>query len=133
MVAPWNITQYQKARLLFLALTGGEQPVFVRDKKAYTRKDVVLSAANKDGGAHVDKPDANLQALQEGFWIRTVTHADGTKRTEPLADSHFGAAPLRRRVTFERRFTETGRLIENWAARPKLAGEDWSVVLPIHT
>ena len=89
MVAPWNITQYQKARLPFLALTGGEQPVFVRDKKAYTRKDVVLSTANKDGGAHVDKPDANLQALQEGFWIRTVTHADGTKRTEPLADSHF--------------------------------------------
>jgi hypothetical protein len=66
-----------------------EQPVFIRDKKAYTRKDVVLSAANKDGGAHVDNPDAKLLALQEGFWIRTVTHADGTKRTEPLADNHF--------------------------------------------
>ncbi len=26
-----------------------EQPVFIRDKKAYKRKDVVLSAANKDG------------------------------------------------------------------------------------
>ncbi len=47
-----------------------EQPVFIRDKKAYTRKDVVLSAANKDGGAHVDNPDAKLLALQEGFWIR---------------------------------------------------------------
>jgi len=66
-----------------------EQPVFIRDKKAYTRKDVVLAAANKDGGAHVDNPDAKLQALQEGFWIRTVTHADGTKKTEPLADNHF--------------------------------------------
>lgn len=66
-----------------------EQPVFIRDKKAYTRKDVVLSAANKDGGAHVDNPDAKLLALQEGFWIRTVTHADGTKRTEPLADNYF--------------------------------------------
>ena len=66
-----------------------EQPVFISDKTAYTRKDVVLSAANKDGGAHIDNPDAKLQALQEGFWIRTVTHADGTKRTEPLADNHF--------------------------------------------
>lgn len=66
-----------------------DQPVFIRDKRAYTRKDVVLSAANKDGGAHIDNPDAKLQALQEGFWIRTVTHADGTKRTEPLADNHF--------------------------------------------
>jgi hypothetical protein len=66
-----------------------EQPVFIRDKKAYTRKDVVLAAANKDGGAHVDNPDAKLQALQEGFWIRTVTHADGMKKTEPLADNHF--------------------------------------------
>jgi len=66
-----------------------EQLVFIRDKTAYTRKDVVLSAANKDGGAHVDSPDAKLQALQEGFWIRTVTHADGTKMTEPLADNHF--------------------------------------------
>lgn len=65
------------------------QPVFIRDKKTYTRKDVVLAAANKDGGAHVDNPDAKLQALQEGFWIRTVTHADGTKKTEPLADNHF--------------------------------------------
>ncbi len=66
-----------------------EQPVFIRDKKAYKRKDVVLSAANKDGGAHVDNPDAKLQALQEGFWIRTVTHADGTQKAEPLADNHF--------------------------------------------
>ncbi|HBO7920498.1 TPA: hypothetical protein N2B41_005746 [Pseudomonas aeruginosa] len=66
-----------------------EQPVFIRDKKTYTRKDVVLAAANKDGGAHVDNPDAKLQALQEGFWIRTVTHADGTKKTEPLVDNHF--------------------------------------------
>jgi hypothetical protein len=65
------------------------QLLFIRDKKAYTRKDVVLSAANKDGGAHVANPDAKLKALQEGFWIRTVTHADGTTRTEPLADNHF--------------------------------------------
>lgn len=50
---------------------------------------MVLSAANKDGGAHVDTPDAKLQALQEGFWIMMETHADGTKRTKPLVDNHF--------------------------------------------
>ena len=66
-----------------------QQPVFIRDKTVYTRKDVVLSAANKDGGAHVDTPDAKLQALQDGFWIRTETYADGTKKAEPLADNHF--------------------------------------------
>lgn len=65
-----------------------EQPVFIHDKAAYTRKDVVISAANKDAGAHIDNPDAKLRALQEGFWIRTVKHVDGTKRTEPLADNH---------------------------------------------
>lgn len=66
-----------------------EQPVFIRDKKSYTRKDVVLSAANKDGGAHVDNPDAKLKALQEGFWVKSVTHAGGTFITEPLIDNHF--------------------------------------------
>ena len=49
----------------------------------------MLSAANKDGGAHIDTPDAKLQAFQEGFWIRTDTHADSTKRTQPIVDNHF--------------------------------------------
>lgn len=66
-----------------------EQPVFICDKKIYARKDLVLSAANKDGGAHIDPPDATLRALQEGFWIKTETHADGTKQTEPFTDNHF--------------------------------------------
>lgn len=66
-----------------------DQPVFFRDNAMYTRKDVVLSAANKDGGAHVDAPDASLQALQEGFWSRTETNADGMKTTAPLVNNHF--------------------------------------------
>lgn len=66
-----------------------DQPVFILDKTTYTRKDVTLLAANKDGGAHIDTTNAKLQALQNGFWIRTTTHADGTKKTEPLADNHF--------------------------------------------
>ena len=65
------------------------QPVFVRDRTTYTRKDVVLSAANKDGGAHVDAPDETLQAFRESFWVKTVTNADSTKTTAPLDNNHF--------------------------------------------
>lgn len=65
------------------------QPVFLRDKVTYSRRDVVLAAANKDGGAHVDTPDAKLLALHEGFWMRTSTAADGTPSTTPLVNNHF--------------------------------------------
>jgi len=65
------------------------QVVFIRDDVRYTRRDVVLSAANKDGGAHVDAPDEKLLALQEGFWIVTKTYADGTKTRGPLSNNHF--------------------------------------------
>lgn len=65
------------------------QPVFIRDNTSYTRRDVVIAAANKDGGAHVDAPDANLLALQDGFWIRTTTNPDGSKVTLPVVNNHF--------------------------------------------
>lgn len=65
------------------------QPVFIRDKVVYTRKDVVLSAANKDGGAHVDEPDEKLQALQTAFWTKTQTNADGQTTTIRMEDNHF--------------------------------------------
>lgn len=66
-----------------------DQPVFFHGNTFFTRKDVVLSAANKDGGAHVGTPDAKLQALQESFWTKTVASTDGTKMTVPLGDNHF--------------------------------------------
>ena len=66
-----------------------EQPVFFRDNVMYTRRDVVLSAANKDGGAHVDEPDKKLLALQSAFWETSQTHADGQTTTTPLEDNHF--------------------------------------------
>jgi hypothetical protein len=65
------------------------QPVFFRDAVMYTRKDVVLSAANKDGGAHVGVPDSKLRALQSGLWMKTVTKVDGTAMTVSLGDTHF--------------------------------------------
>ena len=65
------------------------QPVFIRNKVMYTRKDVVLSAANKDGGAHVDEPDEKLQALQTAFWTKSQTNADGQTTTIPTENNHF--------------------------------------------
>jgi hypothetical protein len=65
------------------------QAVFIRDNVLYTRRDVVLAAANKDGGAHVDAPDANLLAFQEGYWIKTTTNPDSSKTTSPLDNNHF--------------------------------------------
>lgn len=65
------------------------QAVFVQDSRVFTRADVVLSAANKDGGAHVDAPDAKLQALQDGFWSRVSKNADGTETEVPIVDDHF--------------------------------------------
>jgi hypothetical protein len=70
------------------------QHIFLRDQKFFSRKDVVLAAANKDGGAHVDDPDSKLSALIEGFWLKTTTLADGSKLTTPVEDNHF--AMLRR-------------------------------------
>lgn len=70
------------------------QKIFIRDQKMYSRKEVVLAAANKDGGAHVDDPDSNLTALMQSFWVRTTTLADGAKVVTPIEDNHF--AMLRR-------------------------------------
>jgi hypothetical protein len=65
------------------------QPVFIRDNIIYSRKDVILSAANKDGGAHVDEPDGKLKALQQGFWEKTQINVDGSKVITSLDNNHF--------------------------------------------
>ncbi len=65
------------------------QPVFVRDNVIYTRKDLVLSAANKDGGAHVGAPDTKLRAFQDGFWRKTITNTEGSSMTTSLVNNHF--------------------------------------------
>lgn len=65
------------------------QPILLRDRVLYTRRDVVLSAANKDGGAHVDDPDDKLLAIKDGFWLRTLKRHDGTSVKVPEQDVHF--------------------------------------------
>jgi hypothetical protein len=65
------------------------QPIFYRNGKNYTREDLVLAAAHKDGGAHVGEPDSDLIAFKEGFWIKTTTSPDGTTLHTPLENNHF--------------------------------------------
>lgn len=66
-----------------------DQSVFIRNGELMSRGQIVLAAAHKDGGAHVDEPDDDLRAVKEGFWIRTQTRADGTTVSEPMENNHF--------------------------------------------
>ena len=65
------------------------QPVFVRNGSLISRRQIVLAAAHKDGGAHVDELDDDLRAVKEGFWIRTQTRPDGAIVSEPVENNHF--------------------------------------------
>ncbi|MFE9785194.1 hypothetical protein ACFYO7_07430 [Nocardia salmonicida] len=49
------------------------QPVFVHDSTAFSRKQIVLSMVNKDGGAHVDKLQKFYIVLQEGMNFMGIT------------------------------------------------------------
>lgn len=56
----------------------------------YSRKDIVLLAANQDGGAHVDpKPSDKLQSLRVGVGRLTTAAATGETFVGELRDSHF--------------------------------------------
>lgn len=74
---------------LVTAATWWTEPVFVRDGRIFTRRDVVLTAANKDGGAHVSEPNAKLIDLKQGMWQQTLTAADGTTTTSMVENDHF--------------------------------------------
>lgn len=65
------------------------ETVLIRNNEPYSRRDVVLTAAHKDGGAHVDKPDKHLKALREGFWMKVTKNAAGEEIRESIGDTHF--------------------------------------------
>lgn len=65
------------------------QTVHIQANEPYSRKDVVLAAAHKDGGAHVDEPDSDLIALRTGFWMKVYVNADGQKVQQSIGDTHF--------------------------------------------
>ena len=50
-----------------------DQPVFVHNGTAFSRRQIVLSMVNKDGGAHVDKLQKFYVALQEGMNFIGIT------------------------------------------------------------
>lgn len=65
------------------------QPVFIRDGRLINRKQIVLAAAHKDGGAHVDEPDDDLRAIREGFWIKTQVRPNGEIISRSMENNHF--------------------------------------------
>lgn len=64
----------------------------------FSRRDVVLSSANQDGGAHVDiAPNQKTVELKEGIGTFTRT-IGGVSVTEELTDHHF---PMLRQFGYE--------------------------------
>lgn len=64
----------------------------------FSRKDIVLAAANQDGGAHVDaNPSAKTQALLEGVGTYTRIHPGQIKKIA-LTNHHL---PLLRQFAYE--------------------------------
>jgi tetratricopeptide (TPR) repeat protein len=67
------------------------QVVMIIDKgQRITRKQIVLGAANKDGGAHVDsKLDKEYESLTREGVMGTIYHfKDGVETNEPTSDVH---------------------------------------------
>jgi hypothetical protein len=66
--------------------------------ESYSRNDIILSAANQDGGAHVDSnPNYKTTQLKDGV-LKFDATINGVKQTIPLVDSHF---PLLRQFGYE--------------------------------
>ena len=65
------------------------QTVYIQDRTDFRRCDVVLAAANKDGGAHVDMPDRRLKAFMAANWIKTETTSSGEIVETPIGNNHF--------------------------------------------
>ena len=72
--------------------------VIMSQDTVLSRKDIVLSAANQDGGAHVDKnPNKKTKDLKQG--VGTLYRwENGQNIKEELTDHHF---PLLRQMAYE--------------------------------
>lgn len=70
-----------------------DQVVFVAGGARLSRRKIVLAAANKDGGAHVDETlDPEYEALTSGFFGFVTLHIDGQEAIEsPLNGAHYVA------------------------------------------
>jgi hypothetical protein len=66
-----------------------DQRVMLNKGIWFSRNDIILKAANEDGGAHLDpQPSNKTQAMKTPWLIREVEEA-GQKKQEPLTDNHF--------------------------------------------
>jgi hypothetical protein len=70
-----------------------DQIVFVQDNARLSRKKIVLSATNQDGGAHVDdKLNADYRSLITDGFIGNVSHtANGQTKQQPIIEAHYVA------------------------------------------
>jgi len=72
--------------------------IVMSQNQRFSRRDVVLSSANQDGGAHVDSaPDQKTLELKEGIGTFTST-VDNVPVTKELTDHHF---PMLRQFGYE--------------------------------
>lgn len=66
-----------------------EDPIVFVNNRPISRKDIVLGAANKDGGAHVDSNlTAEYQALVAGIWMAQQLSPTGEISLKPIPNSH---------------------------------------------
>jgi tetratricopeptide (TPR) repeat protein len=86
-IPPWKDYLKRKTSLATLA-EWWTQVIFVVDRKAVTRKDLVLWAAEKDGGAHSDSQNHETYEAVMGMWI---AHAGPQSQPAPVAPQHLFA------------------------------------------
>lgn len=65
------------------------RPVMFNGGVWLTRQDVILKAANEDGGAHVDPIPSGKTKAMKTPWIERTDKVDGVEKTEPITDNHF--------------------------------------------
>ena len=75
------------------------QETVIAQNTRSTRKDIILGAANQDGGAHVDaNPNAKTKELKEGVGTLTIRRGDVVVSVQKLTDHHL---PMLRQIGFE--------------------------------
>ncbi len=74
------------------------EEIIMLQKEAFSRRDIILSAANQDGGAHVDaNPNKKTRELKQGVGIFS-TSQEGVEKSIALTDHHL---PLLRQIGYE--------------------------------
>lgn len=83
----WSAPLLEKNAKYLRGINLGEwwqsEKIFSMDEKSYTRKSIILSMANKDGGAHVDP-------VLEDYYLRLCEGEQGLKLT---GDLQFNGSP----------------------------------------